>query len=31
MEDKQIKAVCDCPKPQLIQDNKIFLEFANFY
>ncbi len=31
MEEEQIKAVCDWPKPQSVRDIQIFLGFANFY
>ena len=31
MEEKQIKAVCDWPEPQLVPNIQIFLGFTNFY
>ena len=31
MEEKQIKAVYDWPKPQSVRDIRVFLGFANFY
>ena len=31
MEEKQIEAVKNWPKPKLIRDIQVFLGFANFY
>ena len=31
IEEEQIKAVCDWPKPQSVRDIQVFLGFANFY
>ena len=31
MEEEQIKAVHDWPKPQSVRDIQVFLGFANFY
>ena len=31
IEDKQIKAVKNWPKPKLVQDIQVFIGFANFY
>ena len=31
MEDKQIKAVSNWPKPKSVRDIQVFIGFANFY
>ena len=31
MEDKRIEAVKNWPKPKLMRNIQVFLEFANFY